>query len=1062
MTEHERDSINSSIELLQAAKRFLGPQQSFDSWKKVLEITSEDRNLPITLGSYTIVRWISSGGMGTVFEAIQRSPSRRVAVKFIRADLLTPRITQQFNTEASALALLNHPAIAQIYEAGWETFRGVNQPYIAMEFIEGEKLLDYAELHDLTTKERLALFLHICEAVQHAHQQGVIHRDLKPSNILITANGTPKILDFGLSRVLDSGHSTIMGQSTLGCAIGTLAYMSPEQVTGDTSSITFRSDIYALGIVLYELLTGSRPYGGRGTSLAETVAAICHSPPRPISTIDKSLRGDLSCIVHKAIEKLPSDRYLSTADLLYDIRLYLEGKAILARPLSWPVRVWRWCRREPIVTTLTLALLLVLAVAVTISSVMLYLVNQARSTIEDVLDQKKLQLYHAEMNLAFQAVKRNDFSKARNFLIHQRELGAVHDYSWEWQHLSKLVNSPHQVVSEEWNVRSFALSSQGDRVAAVTYSGQLIIWNRSNWNILFQYQLETSADGPVEVVFHPNGAAVAVGFRDGTLRTVEIDTGKMIQNFAGTIQPARSLKFSADAKLLAVGAGNIVETTQEGYSDGEVILWNTKEPHLPYHLLSSSTQVSSIDISKTNLLAATSWNGNLHLWDIRTKEMSPHSFGDFKELSIVRFDSTGRWLAVGGWTDFVVICDLENKREHCRLPVKHVHSLAFSTDSRTLITASDDTQIISQWNVAKGEQELELIGHDTSIVDLQVTPDNEKLISLTSDGRLIEWKLDTLPARKAFIGHRDEIDDIAVSQDGRLVATGARDRTVKLWDAHSGEILIDQTLKGFGVHAVAISRDGRYLAAGSDTVCVWDLISRELVREIPLHPSGGVIEFGVRTLCFAPDCQTLFVGLHRNAPDLEKSDGKIVAWNCKTWDVVPAWNKVLPEGIWAIEASSDGKRLYTGGTSKMISIWNVQTAEKLKTLPHPGWVVTMALSPDEKAIAAGSWILKGNDSQSAPILVWNLTDHSLIKQLDGHNRGAISVDFSPDGRRLISGGTSGDLCFWDTERWEPKAWMELPLSGWVLATKFSKDGKSLFVTSGSQSEQSQMLRLNID
>jgi WD40 repeat protein len=122
----------------------------------------------------------------------------------------------------------------------------------------------------------------------------------------------------------------------------------------------------------------------------------------------------------------------------------------------------------------------------------------------------------------------------------------------------------------------------------------------------------------------------------------------------------------------------------------------------------------------------------------------------------------------------------------------------------------------------------------------------------------------------------------------------------------------------------------------------------------------------------------------------------------------------------------------------MISIWNVQTAEKLKTLPHPGWVVTMTLSPDEKAIAAGFWILKGNDSQSAPILVWNLTDHSLIKQLDGHNRGAFSVDFSPDGRRLISGGTSGDLCFWDTERWEPKAWMELPLSGWVLATKFLK------------------------
>src|SRR5262245_38373377 len=246
------------------------------------------------IGRYRILRLIGEGGMGSVFEAEQERPRRTVALKMIRP-IFWPAAIQEsllrFEQEAQALARLQHPGIAQIYEAGTADKGFGPQPYFAMELIHGRKPSDYVSEHNLSTGERLELVAKIADAVHHAHQRGIIHRDLKPSNILVDETGQPKIVDFGVARVTDGGASSTV-QTDAGRLVGTLAYMSPEQMSGDPLDIDTRADVYTLGVVLYELLAGRRPYN-TGAKFHEAIKAIREEDPARLSAIDRAYRGDI-------------------------------------------------------------------------------------------------------------------------------------------------------------------------------------------------------------------------------------------------------------------------------------------------------------------------------------------------------------------------------------------------------------------------------------------------------------------------------------------------------------------------------------------------------------------------------------------------------------------------------------------------------------------------------------------------------------------------------------------------------------------------------------------------
>jgi serine/threonine protein kinase/Flp pilus assembly protein TadD len=339
--------------------------------------------LPAAIGHYRIIRLLGEGGMGSVYEAEQQEPRRIVALKVIRPGLSTPEHLWRFKHESRALGRLQHPGIAQIYEASTaETALGP-QPYFAMELIRGFPLTEYAGSHRLDTRQKLLLLVKVSEAVDHAHQRGLIHRDLKPGNILVDATGQPKILDFGVARVLES-EAQPTRQTDLGQLIGTLPYMSPEQVLGNPLEIDTRSDIYSLGVILYELLTGRLPYDVRRRQLPEAVRTIREEEPASLSSINRAYRGDIQTIVGKSLEKDKARRYASAADLAADIQRHLNDEPITARPPSTSYQLYKFARRHRGLVAGAAAVFVVLLAGIAVSASQAFRANREAATAKAV------------------------------------------------------------------------------------------------------------------------------------------------------------------------------------------------------------------------------------------------------------------------------------------------------------------------------------------------------------------------------------------------------------------------------------------------------------------------------------------------------------------------------------------------------------------------------------------------------------------------------------------------------------------------------------------------------
>ena len=326
-------------------------------------------NLPPTIGPFSIRRVIGSGGMGIVYEAMQESPRRKVAIKVMKRGITSSSALRRFQFESQVLARLHHPGIAQIYEAGtWDDGTG-GVPFFAMEFIAGAKTLNQFSIDKkLDTPQKLELFARVCDAVHHGHQKGIIHRDLKPGNILIDRQGNPKVIDFGVARSTDSDLAVTTQQTDVGALVGTLQYMSPEQCEADPDIIDTRSDVYAMGVVLYQMLCGKAPYDLESVPIFDAAKIVREQPPTRLSVVSPLLRGDLETIVSKAMAKDPEYRYQSALELKQDLERYVKGEPISARPLSLTYQLSLLMRRNKaaVVATMVIAAVLVAATAVSI------------------------------------------------------------------------------------------------------------------------------------------------------------------------------------------------------------------------------------------------------------------------------------------------------------------------------------------------------------------------------------------------------------------------------------------------------------------------------------------------------------------------------------------------------------------------------------------------------------------------------------------------------------------------------------------------------------------------
>lgn len=342
------------------------------------------------IGRYRIYDTIASGGMATVYRARQDTPERTVALKVMRSGIAPGDSLRRFRDEAKILARLHHPGVAQIYDVGTHRVDGSalhEVHYLAMEYVAGAShLTAYAEAAELDLRTRLSLFVSICDAVNHGHQRGIIHRDLKPSNILVDSNGNPKVIDFGVARVLNTDLTTLTVRTKLGELVGTLQYMSPEQCDADPHAIDIRSDVYSLGVVLYELLTGALPYDVPSRQIYKATQVIKEAPPRRPSSLRQRITGDVETILLTALAKDPASRYQSAVDLRGDIHRYLHHRTIHARPPSFSYHLAKFVCRHRASTVLGGLLLLTLVAGISGITLSLFEARAQRDTARDVVE----------------------------------------------------------------------------------------------------------------------------------------------------------------------------------------------------------------------------------------------------------------------------------------------------------------------------------------------------------------------------------------------------------------------------------------------------------------------------------------------------------------------------------------------------------------------------------------------------------------------------------------------------------------------------------------------------
>ena len=301
-----------------------------------------DPLLGVDLGGVKIVKLIGEGGMGRVYEALQDKPARTVAVKVIRQGITSEKTMRRFEREAEFLGKLQHPGIAQIFVVGTYSSDFGDVPFYVMEFLADAKpLTNYAHEQALELHERVRLFKLVCEAVSHGHDRGIVHRDLKPGNILVDANGTPKVIDFGVARSTDSDLALESMKTDTGQMIGTVQYMSPEQFGPDPDDLDGRADVYSLGVVLYELLSGSPPYSVKKKALHEASRVVCEEVPPPLRAVSKAIPRDISAIAERALQKDRRHRYYTAGELAADLGRFLDGKPVKAQPKGMLDWIWR-------------------------------------------------------------------------------------------------------------------------------------------------------------------------------------------------------------------------------------------------------------------------------------------------------------------------------------------------------------------------------------------------------------------------------------------------------------------------------------------------------------------------------------------------------------------------------------------------------------------------------------------------------------------------------------------------------------------------------------------------
>jgi WD40 repeat protein len=999
-----------------------------------------DRTGPApTVAGYEVLGELDRGGMGVVYKARHVALNRVVALKMILAGgHAGEHELTRFRTEAEAVARLRHPNIVQIYEVGEQD----GKPFFSLEYCEGGSLESKLGGTPLPPRDAARLVETLARAMEAAHAVGVVHRDLKPANVLLTGDGQPKISDFGLAKKLDAGT----GQTASGDVMGTPPYMAPEQAGGRSKEVGPPADIYALGAVLYECLTGRPPFKA-ARPLDTLLQVLSEEPVRP-RLLQPRTPADLETICLKCLEKQPGRRYGSAGALADDLGRFLVGKPVQARPVSGAERALKWVRRHPARTAAYALLVLALVLGLGGGSVARLWQKAevardeaeaarhdalgARDRMADALrgeQEAKLQADSARRQL-------RRLSYFRSVDLAHREWREAHVgralhlltdcpadlRGWEWHYVHYLCCSDlHTLRGHTGEVCSVAFSPDGKHLASASADSTVKIWDTTTGQETLTLQGHT--DAVWSVAFSPDGQRLASASQDKTVKVWDAQTGKETRSLPGHTSGVRSVAFSPEGKHLASTAG-VWDGLKRQWISGEVKVWDAATGQLIRSLHGHTDAVRSVAFSPDGeRLASVSEDSTVKLWDVATGGLTLTLQGHTGFVRSVAFSPDGKRLAGASHDQTVKVWDAQTGRLTRSLHghTDAVESVAFSPDGKRLASASWD-HTVKVWDVQTGQVDRTFKGHCSFVRGVVFSPDGQRLASASADQTAKVWDAQTDQESLTLRGHTGRVSRVAFSPDGkRLAGPYSPEAKIKVWDAQTGrEVLTLQGHRG-EVSSVAFSPDGLRLAGTSwdDAVKVWDARTGCETLSLTGHSRW------VHSVAFSPGGQLLASA---------SWDGTVKVWDARTAREI--FTLAAHAGpVFGVCFSPDGLRLASASRDGTLKVWDAQTGRESFTLRgHTGPVYSVLFSPDGQRLASAS--------EDMSVKMWDSRTGQEVFTVVGHLGPVMSLAFSPDGERLASGGVGGILKVWDTQTGQEVLSLQGHTSP-VTGLAFSPDGQRL-------------------
>jgi WD40 repeat protein/serine/threonine protein kinase len=997
------------------------------------------------IGPYKLLQQLGEGGMGIVYMAEQEQPvRRRVALKIIKPGMDSAQVIARFEAERQALALMDHLNIARVLDAG-ATANG--RPYFVMELVHGVPITRYCDENRLTPRERLELFIPVCQAIQHAHQKGIIHRDIKPSNVMVClydGKPVPKVIDFGVAKAIEQRLTERTLFTQYGTIVGTFEYMAPEQAELSQLGVDTRSDVYALGVLLYELLTGTTPLERNRLQTAafnEILRLIKEEePPRPsrrlsssgaaLATISqqrrtepakltKLVRGEIDWIVMRCLEKDRIRRYETASGLARDLQHYLADEPVEACPPSAGYRLRKFARkyRMPVIVGAAFALLLVAGIILSVWQAVRATdaereATQKRADAEVAQEwaraaeqEIRQQWYAATCNAMQPAWESGQVGRVRALLA---ETETYPDRGFEWYYWQRLCHLElRTLIGHRVRITAVSWSPDGKRLATASGDGTAKVWDADSGQELLT--LHGHMGGVLSVCWSPEGKRLATASAEGIAKVWDGVTGRELLSLKRQSSGLCSVCWSPDGKFLAT-AGDLEGANVWEVSTGQELLTLGRPDSVIVE-----DRIRSVSWSPDGKLFATrTYGGTAKVWDVwGSKELLT-----LEKVVTFSWSPDGQRLATGNGDRTENVWDAASGRKLLTLP-RHpvrVNAITWSPDGQRLAMAKAAT--VQVWDAASG-RELLSFGHTSPVSSVCWSPDGNMLATGSEDGAARIWRATGSAEPLTLPGCENQLRCVSWSSDGKRLAAGSPDGKVRVWEVATGRELLTLGQTGAGGPA-AWSPDGKWMAiAYGPAIKVWKTAGGGEPRTLEGHTENVV------SLSWSSDGKRLATG---------SDDGTAMVWDAGSGQRLLTY-KGLANRVDRVCWSPDGQRLATGTYDGLVKVCEAANGRELLSLRgQASRLATVCWSPDSQSLATGSW--------DGTVSVWDATTGQERVTFQGHIQFLHSVSWSPDGNRLATGSNDGLAKVWDAARGRELLTLKGHAGG-IVSVSWSPDGKRL-------------------